>query len=46
VRRGIRQDAVVEVLDGISDGDSIVLAGQHRLTDGVPVRQEGETVAP
>ncbi len=46
VRLGIRQDAVVEVLDGISDGDSIVLAGQHRLTDGVPVRQEGETVAP
>lgn len=40
VKLGIRQDAVVEVLEGLLDGDEIVIAGQHRLTDGAKVKNE------
>lgn len=42
VKLGIRSDAVVEVLEGISEGDEIVVAGQHRLTDGAKVKLEDQ----
>jgi hypothetical protein len=40
VTLGIRSDAIVEVVDGLADTDEIVLAGQHRLTDGAKVKNE------
>ena len=40
VRLGLRQDDIVEVLEGLTDEDEIVVAGQHRLTDGAPIRPE------
>lgn len=40
VTLGIRDDAVVEVVDGLADGDEIVLEGQHRLTDGAKIKHE------
>lgn len=40
VKLGVRSDAIVEVVEGLSDNDEIVLAGQHRLTDGAKVKQE------
>lgn len=42
VTLGIRQDEIVEVLDGLTDKDVIVVAGQHRLTDGALVKEEVE----
>ena len=40
VKLGIRDDAVVEVVAGLDVTDEIVVAGQHRLTDGAPIRPE------
>lgn len=40
VKLGIRDDAVVEVVAGLDVSDEIVVAGQHRLTDGAPIRPE------
>lgn len=40
VQLGVRSDAIVEVLDGLKDTDEIVIAGQHRLTDGAKVKTE------
>ena len=40
VTLGIRSDAIVEVVAGLADTDEIVLAGQHRLTDGAKVKTE------
>ena len=40
VKLGVRSDAIVEVVEGLSDNDEIVLAGQHRLTDGAKVKNE------
>lgn len=40
VKLGIRSDAIVEVIEGLSDNDEIVTAGHHRLTDGVKVKPE------
>ncbi len=40
VTLGVRSDAIVEVLDGLLDDDEIVIAGQHRLTDGAKVKAE------
>ncbi len=40
VKLGIRADAVVEVLEGLGYDDDIVVAGQHRLTNGVKVKVE------
>ncbi len=40
VKLGIRQDAIVEVLEGLEETDDIIVAGQHRLSDGVPVKLE------
>ena len=40
VTLGVRSDAIVEIVDGLADTDEIVLAGQHRLTDGASVKRE------
>ncbi len=40
VTLGIRDDAVVEVVAGLAEGDEIVLSGQHRLSDGAKVKLE------
>lgn len=38
VKLGIRFNSMVEVLDGLNEGDEIVIVGQHRLTDGSPIK--------
>ena len=38
VKLGIRFNSMVEVLGGLSEGDEIVIVGQHRLTDGSPIK--------
>jgi membrane fusion protein, multidrug efflux system len=39
VRLGLRRNAMVQVLDGLSPTDTVVVAGQQRLQrDGMPVR--------
>jgi membrane fusion protein (multidrug efflux system) len=38
VKIGERRDAVVEVVEGLSPGDTVVTAGQHKLRNGVPVQ--------
>ncbi len=39
VRLGVRRGGQVEVVDGLSEGDTVVVAGQQRLQkDGSPVR--------
>ena len=43
VTLGVRSDAIVEVVEGLSDDDEIVLAGQHRLTDGARIKNEVQT---
>ncbi len=40
VKLGIRSDALVEVVEGLSESDEIVVAGQHRLTDGAKIKRE------
>ena len=40
VTPGIRSDAVVEIAEGLEGGEDVVVAGQHRLADGTPVRPE------
>lgn len=35
---GIRDGNTLEVLEGLTPGEQAVVMGQHRLTDGVPVR--------
>jgi membrane fusion protein (multidrug efflux system) len=37
VRLGERSNAEVEILEGISGGDTIVTAGQHKLRNGADV---------
>lgn len=44
LRTGIRDGNALEVLDGLRVGEHVVVMGQHRLADGVPVRlMDGET---
>ena len=38
VEVGIRADDVIEITGGLSESEEIVVVGQHRLADGVPVR--------
>ncbi len=39
VKLGIRRPGRVEILDGLSEGDTVVIAGQQRLQkDGTPLR--------
>ena len=40
VKVGIRSNDLIEIVDGLSDDDEIVFAGQGRLADGVAVRRE------
>jgi multidrug efflux pump subunit AcrA (membrane-fusion protein) len=40
VKPGIRADDVVEIAEGLTEADEIVLVGQHRLADGVRVRAD------
>ncbi len=46
VETGQRRDGKVEVVRGVDKGDVIVIAGQQRLRDGVPVRFAGAAPAP
>lgn len=42
VRLGVRRAAQVEVVEGLSEGDLVVTAGQLKLREGAPVRAIGE----
>lgn len=42
VKPGLRRDAQVEIVAGLSAGDEVVTAGQLKLRDGAPVRVIGE----
>jgi len=45
VKVGVRSGEFIEILDGLSAGEELVISGQHRLTDGTPVqRVEGGDV--
>lgn len=41
IKLGIRQAAYYEVLDGLREGDLVVVMGQQRLYNGAPVTIEG-----
>jgi membrane fusion protein (multidrug efflux system) len=38
VKTGIRRTAEVEIIEGLASGDLVVVAGQFKLRDGVPVQ--------
>lgn len=42
VKIGTRFDNLYEVVEGLTENDAVVITGQHRLTNGVAVRIEGE----
>jgi membrane fusion protein (multidrug efflux system) len=42
VRLGLRSENTVEVLDGLADGDLLIVVGQDGLADGTPVSVLGE----
>lgn len=46
VKTGVRRNAQVEIVAGLSAGDEIVTAGQLKLRDGAPVRAVAQDVAP
>ena len=49
VKTGLRRNAQVEIVDGLKAGDEIVVAGQMKLRDGVPVKAvpvQGGAAAP
>lgn len=39
---GFVNDNMVEVLDGLSDGDQIVTGGQNKLREGSKIKLEGQ----
>lgn len=43
---GIRQPGIAEVRSGLDAGDTVVVGGQERLQDGVPVMAKPETPQP
>ena len=46
VKLGVRFAENVEVLSGLSEGDEIVVVGQHRLTDGCAIKKlEGNNLS-
>lgn len=46
VKLGVRFGDKVEVLSGLNEGDEIVIVGQHRLTDGCPIKKlEGNNLS-
>lgn len=46
VKTGIRQNGLVEILNGVKPGAQIVTDGVVKLTDGVPVRLPGDKAGP
>lgn len=46
VGTGIRQNGLVEILDGVRPGQQVVTDGVVKLTDGVPVRLPGDKAGP
>jgi membrane fusion protein (multidrug efflux system) len=38
VRTGVRRDARVEIVEGLAEGDRVVVAGMRLARDGQPVR--------
>lgn len=46
IRTGERQNAMVEVLDGLAVGDRIVVAGQVKLFDGAAIKIEKTLPSP
>ncbi|VCU71648.1 Multidrug resistance protein MdtA precursor [Pigmentiphaga humi] len=38
---GQRQEGMVEIVSGLAEGDLVVVAGMHKLRDGVPVKFAG-----
>ena len=42
VKIGTRFDDLYEVVEGLTENDAVVITGQHRLTNGVAVRIEGD----
>ncbi|BAV66081.1 efflux RND transporter periplasmic adaptor subunit [Sphingobium cloacae] len=46
VRTGLRQNGLVEIVDGVKAGQVVVTDGVVKLTDGVPVRVEGGQARP
>ncbi len=45
VKVGRRSEGRVEIIEGVSAGDELVIAGQNRLTNGTPVKIDN-TVSP
>ncbi len=43
---GLRRPGEVEVLTGLTDGDSVITEGQMKLRDGAPVMVMGAPPAP
>jgi multidrug efflux pump subunit AcrA (membrane-fusion protein) len=39
---GVRDSNRLEILQGLAAGEQVVVMGQHRLTDGIPVRLTDE----
>jgi|APEBP8051073352_1049397.scaffolds.fasta_scaffold06114_2 membrane fusion protein (multidrug efflux system) len=46
IKTGLRRDGQVEVIEGLSAGDEVVIAGQLKLRDGAAVRAAGQGGAP
>lgn len=42
VRLGTRREGRVEIVDGLSEGDTVITAGQQKIGDGVPVAPIGQ----
>jgi len=40
---GIQQERVVEILDGLKEGDEVIIRGQESAKDGAPVRVAGRS---
>lgn len=46
IQTGIRENALVEIREGLAEGDPLVVGGQQRLTDGAAIEQVGDNAAP
>jgi membrane fusion protein (multidrug efflux system) len=46
IRTGVRRAGMVEVIEGLAAGDTVVTAGQLKLRDGVPVAAGGQSGKP
>ncbi|UYV35625.1 efflux RND transporter periplasmic adaptor subunit [Rhodobacteraceae bacterium D3-12] len=43
VKTGQRRDGLVAILDGLTEGDEVVVRGLHRVRDGVEVKVQAKT---